>query len=253
MNISLIDLTSQKKETVTINLFASIDSTTEKTFVDGTGLRLNFARNSVVRRRQISLMKPNLPGVKKYTREFQVIGKVYQLLPAGATFEKSPELVLPRIQTRATGEPTIGWWEQTRLQWQPLQSVVTDSTVKAFIESFAQFAVLVGNEPLGIHGLSFLPTPFSPRRGVMRIGYVLTSDEGRALITIRIYNMNGDLVRTLVDRQQQYPGAHTGLELAWDGRTDEGTLARNGRYLVEVIAETVSGKVRQVGTVVLVK
>ena len=253
VTVTLVDLTSQKEASVTINLVASVDSTTEKTFVDGTGLRLSFEKNSVRRRRYISLLRPTLPDVKKYTRDYQVVGGVYQLMPVGATFEKAPELSLPRVQTQLGGEPTLGWWEQTRLQWQPIQSVVSDTSVSAFIESFAQFAVLVGNEPLGIHGLSFLPSPFSPRRGVLRIGYVLTSDVGRALVTIRIYNMRGDLVRTLLDRQVQFPGPHTELDLAWDGTTDDGRLARNGRYLVEVIAEDVSGKVRQVGTIVLIK
>ncbi|MDQ7065329.1 MAG: carboxypeptidase regulatory-like domain-containing protein [candidate division KSB1 bacterium] len=253
VTVTLVDLTSQKEASVTINLVASVDSTTEKTFVDGTGLRLSFEKNSVRRRRQISLIRPTLADVKKYTRDYQVVGGVYQLLPVGATFEKAPKLSLPRVQTQLSGEPTLGWWEQTRLQWQPIQSVVSDSAVSAFIEAFAQFAVLVGNEPLGIHGLSFLPSPFSPKRGVLRIGYVLTSDVGRALVSIRIYNMRGDLVRTLLDRQVQFPGPHTELSLAWDGTTDDGRLARNGRYLVEVIAEDVSGKVRKVETIVLIK
>ncbi|RMD96275.1 MAG: hypothetical protein D6814_11680, partial [Calditrichaeota bacterium] len=253
VRISLVDLTSHKQKTVTINLFASIDSTTETTLVDASGLRLHLPKHSVMRRRQLSLQKPNLPNVKKFTRDLQVVGSVYQLLPAGVKFEKLPTLSLPNLARGSKAPPTLGWWEQTRLQWKPLESTVTDSTVSAFIETLAQFAVLVGNEPLGIHQLSFLPSPFSPLRGSLRIGYVLTSEEGQALVSIRIYNMAGELVRTLADRQVQYPGAHTEPNLAWDGLTNAGRMARNGRYVVEVIAENVKGKVRQLATVVLVK
>lgn len=249
--VSVVDLTSGKSQSVTINLFAVIDSTTEMTFVDGGGMRLQFQKKSVLRRRQIGLIKPTLPAVKKFTSDFQVIGDVYQLLPAGATFEKAPNLMLPKVQSLAKGTPTVGAWQQTRLQWQPLQSSVSDSAVAAFLESFGQFAVLVPNEPLGIRQLSFLPTPFSPKRGPMRIGYVLSSEDGKALITVRIYTMSGDLIRTLADRELQYPGANTAL--AWDGLTDAGKYARNGRYLVELIAEDVQGQVRELRTVVLVK
>ena len=186
--------------------------------------------------------------------EYQVVGDVYQLLPTGVSFEKNPRIALPLRKQAGSGEPVIGEWDQTRLEWKPVQaSTVSDSSVTAFIESFAQFAVLTGNEPLGVTGLSFMPTPFSPRRGVMRIGYVLTSEEGKALITIRVYSMTGELVRTIADRVTQYPGVHTENDLAWDGLTDSGDYARNGRYLVEVIAENVNSSVRFVKPIVLIK
>ncbi len=254
VRIGLLDLTSGRSQEVSINIYTVIDSLTEATYRDGKGFTLSFQKNSVVRPRLVGLYKPTVPNIKKFMNEYQVVGDVYQLLPTGVSFEKNPRIALPLRKQAGSGEPVIGEWDQTRLEWKPVQaSTVSDSSVTAFIESFAQFAVLTGNEPLGVTGLSFMPTPFSPRRGVMRIGYVLTSEEGKALITIRVYSMTGELVRTIADRVTQYPGVHTENDLAWDGLTDSGDYARNGRYLVEVIAENVNSSVRFVKPIVLIK
>ncbi|MFQ5632563.1 MAG: hypothetical protein ACE5I1_27665, partial [bacterium] len=254
--IELIDLTSGFEESVVMNLFATVDSTTAQTFQDATGMRLRFEKNAIARRRQISLSRKNrntLPDVKKFTRNYQVAGQVYEFLPTGVAFQKPPEIILPLANSRTGVNPKLGWWDQTTLSWQPMASTLGDSSVSAFLERFAQLAVLYEYKPLGIHGLSFLPTPFSPTRGPMRIGYVLTGAEGRAMVTIRIYTMAGDLVRTVANRRVQFPGAHTGMNIAWDGTTDSRELARNGRYIVEVIAEDGQGSVRELATVVLVK
>ncbi len=254
VRIGLVDLTSGRRQDVSINIYTVIDSLTEASYRDGSCFTLSFEKNSVVRPRLVGLYKPSVPNIKKFMNEYQVVGEVYQLLPTGVTFEKNPRIALPLRAGAGNSEPVIGEWDQTRLEWRPLQSTTaTDSSVTAFIESFAQFAVLTGNEPLGITGLSFMPTPFSPRRGVMRIGYVLTSEEGKALVTIRVYTMTGELIRTIADRVTQYPGVHTERELAWDGLTDSGEFARNGRYIIEVIAENVNSSVRFVKPIVLIK
>ncbi|KAA3619655.1 MAG: hypothetical protein DWQ05_02725 [Calditrichaeota bacterium] len=251
--LTLIDLTSSKEQTAVVNLYTAIDSTTEGVFSDGTGFELKIRKNAVARKRQISLYKPNLPNVKKFTKSYQVKSEVYQLLPAGLEFQTFPEVVLPVEANTANDEAHIGWWEQTQLQWQPLHTEISDSSLSAFVQSSAQFAILQENEPLGIHGLSFLPRVFSPKRGVMRIGYALSGKNGQAFVTIRIYNLSGDLVRTLLERERQYPGVHTESTTAWDGRTDSNKMARNGRYLIEIIAEDTKNTKRKLDTIVLVK
>ncbi len=251
--VSLIDLTSAKKQSAVINLYSAIDSTTETTLVDGQGFALTIHKNAVTRRRQISLYKPRLPEVKKFTKAYQVKSEVYQLLPAGLQFQTFPKVELPVTRDVMKEKASLGWWEQQQLQWQPLHSQIGDSSLSAFVQIFAQIAVLQENEPLGIHGLSFLPRVFSPNRGLLRIGYSLSGKNGQAFVTIRIYNLAGDLVRTLVERQRQYPGVHTEKSIAWDGRTDDNKMARNGRYLVEIIAEDNLSSTRKLSTIVLVK
>jgi hypothetical protein len=242
---------------VPIDLFARIDSTTQRVFRTETGLQLAIASGSVTRRKEISIDYPQVPEVKKFTKAFRVAGRIYRLLPTSLTFEKSLQVTLPVASgtTKAgNGQVLLGVWDQVNLQWNPLDGQIhTDTSVTALSKSFGQFAILTGNQPIGIEGLSFLPTPFSPKRGLMRMGYRLSTQEGQALVTIRIFNMNGDLVRTIIEREPQYPGIHKERTVAWDGKTDTGELARNGRYLVEIEAEDVDGKVRRRGTVVLVK
>lgn len=61
------------------------------------------------------------------------------------------------------------------------------------------------------------------------INYNLVDD---SRITARVYS-GYNLVRTLLNAQSQASGAHF---LTWDGRTDQGTLAADGTYRIEVSA-----------------
>ncbi|MBN2732153.1 MAG: lamin tail domain-containing protein [Balneolaceae bacterium] len=79
-------------------------------------------------------------------------------------------------------------------------------------------------------GISFMPNPFSPDDdGIddnLFINYQL--DQPDYLMTVRIYDRYGRLVRELADSKQ------AGLQgsLIWDGRKDNGTYNRIGIYIV---------------------
>lgn len=49
-------------------------------------------------------------------------------------------------------------------------------------------------------------------------------------VTVRVIDVSGRVVRTLVDRTVE-PGAHS---LVWDGRTDSGERAASGVYFVRL-------------------
>ena len=66
------------------------------------------------------------------------------------------------------------------------------------------------------------------RRGKAAIHYKV-SQAGH--VTIKIYDVNGGLVRTLVDDDQ---AASTGLSVDWDGMNEAGTIVANGVYIVKV-------------------
>jgi hypothetical protein len=77
-------------------------------------------------------------------------------------------------------------------------------------------------------------------------------------LTIEIYNMAGQHVRTLRDRVPVNKGRYARVDganppIIWDGLTDGGRRARNGRYLVRIEAEDADGRVEKLDTVVLVK
>ena len=68
-------------------------------------------------------------------------------------------------------------------------------------------------------------------------------------VTIKIYSVNGRLLRTLVDAS-----ANRGVnETRWDGRDETGIRCANGVYLYRVIAQTESGKVEQIGKLAILR
>ncbi len=69
------------------------------------------------------------------------------------------------------------------------------------------------------------PNPFDPNQEITHIRYVLGSEEH---VTIRIFDVRGKAVRTIVDNRYKSKGEH--LEDVWDGRNDDGEIVQNGIY-----------------------
>jgi len=106
-------------------------------------------------------------------------------------------------------------------------------------------------EPLAIREIKFLPNPFSPLAAPLEITYYLTSDKTEnPLVTITIYNMVGDLVKNLVDGEFRRRGEVTET---WDGITNYGRMALNGRYLIHFRIKDSSGEKEELKTFVLIK
>lgn len=66
------------------------------------------------------------------------------------------------------------------------------------------------------------PNPFNP---TTTIQYELPSS---GLVTLKVYNAMGQVVRTLVHAQRQSPGPH---QVQWDGRADNGSVVAGGVYI----------------------
>jgi hypothetical protein len=82
--------------------------------------------------------------------------------------------------------------------------------------------------------VSNYPNPFHPPGERTTIAYKL---KDHATVTLRIYNMAGDLVRRIVF-ERAAPGGTAGLnEYAWDGRNGEGEVVSSGGYLALIEAE----------------
>ena len=68
-------------------------------------------------------------------------------------------------------------------------------------------------------------------------------------VTIKIYSVNGRLLRTLVDAS-----ANRGTnETRWDGRDEIGVRCANGVYLYRVIADTEDGRIEQIGKLAILR
>jgi len=77
------------------------------------------------------------------------------------------------------------------------------------------------------------PNPFN---ATTAISYQLSADGGRpSAVTLRVYNIAGELVRTLVDERQE-AGVHS---VIWDGRDGKGQEAGSGVYFyrLEVLGD----------------
>jgi hypothetical protein len=74
------------------------------------------------------------------------------------------------------------------------------------------------------------PNPFNPET---TIEYAIPLQASvRAHVTLRIYNLQGQLVRTLVDEQKS-PGYY---HIVWDGSNDAGARVSSGVYLYTITA-----------------
>ena len=73
------------------------------------------------------------------------------------------------------------------------------------------------------------PNPFNPLKENTRIRFFLTDNEG---VTIRIYNVLGKHVYTVLENQHKNRGDHS--ENYWTGRDKNGDLVRNGTYICEI-------------------
>ncbi len=80
------------------------------------------------------------------------------------------------------------------------------------------------------------PNPFNPTTGV---SYALSS---RSSVTLRVYDVSGRLVRTLVDGVES-AGYHTAV---WDGRDDRGAGVASGVYFCRMEADTYQGSTKLV-------
>ena len=125
------------------------------------------------------------------------------------------------------------------------------------LAKFGEYAVVSRNEPLGLRYLSVLPSPFSPIVAPVKIGYFLTSDAPPVAMEIKIYNMNGELVKTVLENDVQFPGRYGSSsslkEITWNGTTDGKNIARNGRYIVRVKAKDGKNEIEELIQVVLIK
>lgn len=77
--------------------------------------------------------------------------------------------------------------------------------------------------------VQLLPPFPSPAIGGATLPYDLSVD---AVVTLRLYDLRGRLVRTLIDGETRTAGAHA--ETTWDGRDDQGRDVAAGVYIVRL-------------------
>ena len=253
------------REELPLSIYQRIAPTvSEFSFNDTQGFSITFPGESVRARTRLSLSKLQAPTVKKYSPEYELQGQIYNLrfgisnpLKGGTSIQ----IELPLPNGVKAERASIRYWNNEQLKWvtealsgHSSANPVVRATVPAeVLAKYPQYAVVAESEPLKISELSFTPNPFSPQIGDgLTISYRLSSDNaGAPFVTIKIYNLTGILVRTLKDNEPQPKGEQ--INVPWDGLTDSGREARNGRYLVHIQAKDARKKEEALKSVVLIK
>jgi uncharacterized membrane protein len=245
---------------------AVADSVDTTWFVDGQGFKIGLPPGSVPTGRiaRIFLNEPRLTPVFRLTPKFELPPIGYNIGVEGNLNTSGQYiLMLPRQPGHILPQPTVGVWNPGRIDWDVVTGTFNSdsSAVTIVVSSLAgQYALISESEQLGVRDLKFNPNPFSPNhptRPGLSVEFRLTSNlADYPVLTVKIYNMAGQLVRTLVDSRLQPKGDYRRggeNQLIWDGRTDDGMNARNGRYMVVLIAKDASGESKVVGSAALIK
>ena len=256
-----------------------VTNITDVVIYDSTGFQLSIPPGCMApdNNNTIILKRPPLPQVKRNTLNYEIHMDSYDLgLGTGNEFSDdllsgniSMTLTLPIPTETGRLNNVIGRWDESNLQWDDLGGAVSpdNATITAPINGFSEFVVLGVSKPLGIENLEFHPNPFSPKTiKKLQIEFILNSKvDASPQVSIKIFNMRGDLVRTLLDQVQMPKGAHyyengnvfqqgaINGSVEWDGLTDNGLMARNGRYFVHIKVADPSGDEEEFKTAVLIK
>ncbi len=258
--LSVADPFSGIADTLAISLFAPVTPSSQVTVQNADGVTLAITSGSVDQPQKIKIQTIALPSVKKSTKRYAALGKGYLLKPSGYHFLKPLKVTLPVPNGFVPERTRIGKWNQGLALWDVLKTRVTgEKAVTADVETFSLLTVLNPARDLGVEGVKFIPNPFSPLvdsdgdgTAGLAIQFLVTSrDTRRPFVTIEIYSMVGQRVRTLLNHQPENKDQY--LSFHWDGLTDNGRMARNGRYLVKIDVSDATGTKTKIKTVVLVK
>lgn len=217
---------------------------------------------------QLYLEVPKLANVQRYSStQESILERGYKLVLKGQVKEADIKykVTLPIPGFARGRNPKIGRWDDEDVTFKVLGGVVApDQQSMSIVFQGADlsvsglFTLIAESEPLGIENLYFNPNPFSPEGNYpLSIEFTVHSEmQEQPWVTIEIFNMAGEHVRTLLDRVPMGKGYQHTREndpVIWYGDTDDGRKARNGRYLVKIIAEDAKDRVEEVKTVVLIK
>ncbi|MBN2171510.1 MAG: carboxypeptidase regulatory-like domain-containing protein [Candidatus Krumholzibacteriota bacterium] len=239
-----------------VQVYARLEPGAARGLADDAGLRLDVPSGAVDRTFRVTVKRHAPAPLKRRAGDFRVEGMVFDLLPDGLAFAAAapPVLTLPVPNPVFNRRLALGWWDPEALAWEHLDADRGALGLTRPLAHFSEYALLVANEPLAIAHAAVTPNPFSPlaaSRGTEVVFRVESQEMAAPPVDVEIFNLLGDPVRTLARRQPVPAGVET--RLRWDGLTDAGELARNGRYLVRITVHDNSGEESKILQAVLIK
>ncbi len=272
------EISSLSSETE-VSVYAEVFPNTTVTLSDNNGFILQLPSNAVNIPVQIEFTRKPVKSVKKYitpigsNQKYIAEDKSYALSYSSTTALPGDSLLaygtifLPKSESNSlfSGNRQLAYYDNIANNWRLLSASALNKNNSSYSGSysynrfnkFGEYIIVSQSEPLAIKYSAVLPSPFSPDVAPTKIGYFLTSDAPPATVNIKIYNINGILVKTLLDNDIQFPGKYGGKssmkEISWDGTTDSGSTARNGRYIIQISAKDGKNEISKLLQVVLIK
>lgn len=163
-----------------------------------------------------------------YVRVARDIDFTTELLESGFMSKETLSYRLPVILDEGD------WYWQVKVEYE--SGVVSYSDAQKFT------SVINGANGLGIAYLKVSPQVFNPNHGDLLINYVIKED---SYVTVRIYDLKGRLIKTLVENELQMATDEQGQlrswQLVWSGQGSRTAVPR-GLYLLKVEARPASGR-----------
>ncbi len=258
--LSVRDPGSGIADTVSLSIYTPVEPATEASIQNEDGVTLTISAGAVTAPQKIKILTVSLPSIKKSTEKYAAIGKAFALKPEGYKFARPLHLEMPVPPGFDAGRVVIGKWNRESAKWEPIATTaVGKNRVAANVTSFSLISVLQPARNLGMESLALRPNPFSPELDSDKDGYpgltiafrVTSRDSRMPFVTVQIFDMLGQKIRTVVNREPV--NKEQQLRFHWDGKTDDGLLVRNGRYIVKVDVSDATGTKSVIKTVVMVK
>jgi hypothetical protein len=258
INITATDPVSQKKGALTVRVFAPIDSNTNVSLFNDRGLRIVIEPNSVETGQRLMVSKEAMAPAKRGRAALFSTDSSYVIRDATLVFSNPVKLILPSPPNSSDLERFIGRWDVVENLWVRIENsdVNPNNQVEAEITLAGEYTALAMARALSVENMTALPNPFSPHQEIdgrmgLRIQFDISSNAApNPLLSVKIYNLEGNLVRLLHD---QTPFQRGPTVIYWDGTSDGGALARNGRYILRVILEDPTGSTDVMKSVILIK
>ncbi len=274
LTITATDPASGISGNLEVEVFAPIDSTTDTILFDDRGLQMVINKRSIPTGVNLLVSKKPVAPAKKGRALFFTTDSSYVIKPVGVLFNGESDVVFEDgsrtlvvnspIKLRLPPPPNtegqrrfIARWDEDDSEWFLLATALKDDNMlEANILETGEYIALSISKPLAIDNLKLLPNPFSPYQEIdgrqgLKIEFDVSSRAApNPLLSLKIYNLEGNLVRNLHD-QTPFPRGHA--IVYWDGKTDNGVWARNGRYLVRLILEDPTQREAELKSVVLIK
>lgn len=273
VTVTVTDSSSAVFGTFDLSMFAEITANTGITFSNKKGLTIQISKGSVTNPIELNISQGSSGPSKKFfsplgtDKSYTVSDLIYNIqyrsniALVGDSLLKpaSMEIDLDESLRFNVGNKVVAYYDSESKQWliAEIPNLLGKSKLTNSFQKFGQYSVLSENEPLGLKHLSVLPSPFSPEVAPLKIGYFLTTKNTHAYVTIKIYNVRGELVKTVLDNDLQIGGLYGSSsgekEITWDGTTDWGTIANNGRYIIKINVKDNEDDVDDMIQVVLIK